>query len=186
MNYAFYVSRICVLTPGLLMMVLSGLDSDATLPMKLQGEATALLAVDQFTTLWPVASINGSNSNLLGFEALLSSVLGPKADKEGSIKLLKADVSAETYVKIGFAVEKTLKEGEGPFEDYPAWRTKPKSVRMHFEVLGKVDGNKVVPEKVMQVDPVMAEDSVAHNVLTGNVSMSKVPIVHPPPIPFLL
>ncbi|KAL3843818.1 hypothetical protein ACJIZ3_001221 [Penstemon smallii] len=162
--------------------------TDAISTVDLQGEATALLAPDRFSTLWPIPSINGSNSNLLGFETLLSSVLGPRASKEGSFKLLKADVSAQTFVKIGFGVEKKVKEGDDgfSFEGLPEWRTKPETVRMHFEVLGKVAGNKVVPERVVQVDPVMVEDSVAPNVLMGNITMSKVPIVHQPPSPFTL
>lgn len=160
---------------------------DAISTIDLQGETTALLTPNQFTTLWPVTSINGSNSNLLGFEALLSNILGPKAGKKGSFKLLKADVSAQTFVKIGFGVEKKLKEGDGfNWEGYPEWRTKPETVRMHFEVLAKVDGDKVVPEKVMQVNPITIEDTVAPSVQLGNVSMSKTPIVHQPPNPFTL
>ncbi|KAK6805548.1 hypothetical protein RDI58_003333 [Solanum bulbocastanum] len=160
---------------------------DAISTIDLQGETTALLTPNQFTTLWPVASINGSNSNLLGFEALLSNILGPKAGKKGSFKLLRADVSAQTFVKIGFGVEKKLKEGDGfNLEGYPEWRTKPETVRMHFEVLAKVDGDKVVPEKIVQVDPITIEDTVAPSVQLGNVSMSKTPIVHQPPNPFTL
>ncbi|OWM63712.1 hypothetical protein CDL15_Pgr008255 [Punica granatum] len=147
-------------------------------------EATALLTPKHFTTMWPLTSVNGSNQNLVGFEALLASVLGPKAHEEGSFKLLKADVSAQTSVKIGFGVEKKLKAAE--VEGIPAWRTKPESVRMHFEVLAKVDGDKVVPERVTQVNPVMIEDTVAPNVLMNNVTMSKVPIVHQPSSPFTL
>ncbi|XP_059653122.1 protein TUNICAMYCIN INDUCED 1-like [Cornus florida] len=153
----------------------------------LQGEASALLTPNQFTTMWPLASINGSNSNLLGFEKLLSTVLGPKANNKGSFKLLKADVSAQTFVKVGFGMEKKLKEGDGfGLEGFPAWRTKPESVRMHFEVLAKVDGGKVVPERVMQVNPVVMEDTVAQSVLMGNITMSKTPIVHSPPNPLTL
>ncbi|KAM3377445.1 hypothetical protein P3S68_009858 [Capsicum galapagoense] len=153
----------------------------------LQGETSALLTPNQFTTLWPVTSINGSNSNLLGFEDLLSNILGPKAGKEGSFKLLKADVSAQTFVKIGFGVEKKLKEGDWfNLEGYPEWRTKPENVRMHFEVLAKVDGDKVVPERIVQIDPITIEDTLAPSVQLGNVSMSKVPIVHQPPNPFTL
>lgn len=160
---------------------------DAISTIDLQGETTALLTPNQFTTLWPVTSINGSNSNLLGFEALLSNILGPKAGKKGSFKLLKADVSAQTFVKIGFGVEKKLKEGDGfNLEGYPEWRTKPETVRMHFEVLAKVDGDKVVPEKIVQVDRITIEDTVAPSVQLGNVSMSKTPIVHQPPNPFTL
>ncbi|KAA8536324.1 hypothetical protein F0562_028802 [Nyssa sinensis] len=160
---------------------------EAAPAIDLQGEVPTLLTPDRFTTLWPLASINGSNSNLLGFENLLSSVLGSKANKEGSFKLLKADVSAQTFMKIGFGVEKKLKEGDGfDWEGFPAWRTKPETARMHFEVLAKVDGDKVVPEKVMQVNPVVVEDTVAPNELVGNMTMSRTPIVHPPPNPFTL
>jgi len=153
----------------------------------LQKEAPTLLTPTQFTALWPLASLNGSNANLLGFEKLLSSVLGPKAKEKGSFRLLKADVSAQTFVKIGFQAEKKLKEGDGiSFEGFPEWRTKPETVRLQFEVLAKVDGDKVIPERVMQVNPVVVEDNVALSVLTNNGTMSKMPIVQPPPIPFAL
>lgn len=160
---------------------------EALSSLDLQDKATLLLSPSLFTTLWPLVSINGSSSNLIGLETLLASVLGPKANKKGSFKLLKADVSAQTFVKIGFAVEKKLKEGDGvEWEGFPEWRTKPETVKMHFEVLAKVDGDKVVPERVVPVKPVLVEDTVAPNLLTGNVTMSQTPIFHPPSNPFTL
>ncbi|KAL8159981.1 hypothetical protein V2J09_001518 [Rumex salicifolius] len=156
--------------------------------LDLHHEVPTLLTPSQFTTLWPIGSLNGSNSNLLGFEKLLSSVLGPRASQKGSFKVLKADVSSQTFLKIGFGVEKKLeKEDAGVrFEGFPEWRTKPESLKMHFEVLAKVDGDKVVPERIMQVSPMEAEDTVAHSVLSGNLSMSTVPVMHAPPIPLTL
>lgn len=156
----------------------------------LQGEAPTLLTPDHFTTLWPLTSVNGSHSNLVGLERLLSSVLGSRASKEGSFKLLKADVSAHTFVKIGFRVERlsgnVAEEGQGQGR-LPEWRTKPESMKMHFEVLAKVDGDKFVAERVMQVNPpVMVEHTIAPNLITGNTTMSKVPIVHTPFTPFAL
>ncbi|KAL4319842.1 hypothetical protein GQ457_18G019530 [Hibiscus cannabinus] len=160
---------------------------DALSTIDLQGEASTVLTPKHFATMWPLASVNGSNANLVGFERLLSSVLGPKANKKGHFKLLKADVSAQTFVKIGFGMEKKLKEGDGfNLEGFPEWRTKPETVRMHFEVLAKVDGEKVIPERIMQVDPVAMEDTIAPNVLAGNTTMSTTPVVHPPPNPFTL
>ncbi|KAK8513068.1 hypothetical protein V6N13_090200 [Hibiscus sabdariffa] len=160
---------------------------DALSTIDLQGEASTVLTPKHFATMWPLASVNGSNANLVGFERLLSSVLGPKANKKGHFKLLKADVSAQTFVKIGFGMEKKLKEGDGfNLEGFPEWRTKPEMVRMHFEVLAKVDGEKVIPERIMQVDPVAMEDTIAPNVLAGNTTMSTTPVVHPPPNPFTL
>ncbi|XP_060964026.1 protein TUNICAMYCIN INDUCED 1-like [Cannabis sativa] len=153
----------------------------------LSNEVTSLLSPSQFTTLWPLVSINGSNSKVVGFETLLASVLGPNANNKGSFKLLKADVSSQTYLKIGFAAEKKLKEGDDAYwEGLPEWRTKPETVKMHFEVLAKVDGDKVVPERIVPIKPVVVEDTVAPNVLTGNVTMSRTPIIYPPPDPFTL
>ncbi|PWA81108.1 hypothetical protein CTI12_AA178920 [Artemisia annua] len=153
----------------------------------LQGEASTLLTPDHFTTFWPVTSVNGSHSNLLGLEKLLGSVLGSKASKEGSFKLLKADISAHTFVKIGFGVERKLTGNLSELQgQLPEWRTKPETMKMHFEVLAKVDGNKFVPERVVQVNPVPVEHTIAPSVATGNTTMSKVPVVYPPVSPFTL
>ncbi|KAK4750055.1 hypothetical protein SAY87_027504 [Trapa incisa] len=149
-------------------------------------ETTTLLTPKHFTTMWPITSVNGWNQNLIGFESLLASVLGPKANEQGSFRLLKADVSAQTFLKIGFGVEKALKPGDALLEGMPVWRTKPEAVRMHFEVLAKVDGNKVVPERVMQVNPVEIEDTVEPSVHTNNVTMTKIPVVHQPSGPFTI
>ena len=150
-------------------------------------EVATVLTPKHFATMWPLASINGTNANLVGFETLLSSFLGPKANKKGSFKLLKADVSAQTFVKIGFGVEKKLKQGDGfDLEGFPEWRTKPERVSMHFEVLAKVEGEKVIPERVVQVNPVDIEDTVAPNVVTGNITMSSIPVVYTPSNPFTL
>ncbi|KAK6916257.1 LOW QUALITY PROTEIN: hypothetical protein RJ641_019118 [Dillenia turbinata] len=61
---------------------------------------------------------------------------------------------------------------------FPAWRTKPETLRMHFEQ--RLTGTRIVPERVTQVNPVLVEDTVAPNVLQGNVTMSRVPIYQPP------
>ncbi|XP_074312770.1 protein TUNICAMYCIN INDUCED 1 [Silene latifolia] len=178
------------LAPGLVELSSPSVNKAAIEPataINLPTEVPTLLTPNQFTTLWPVTSLNGSHSNLLGLEKLLSSVLGPKAHKKGSFRLLKADVSSQTFLKIGFGVEKQLDQADGlNFEGIPEWRTKPEKVKMHFEVLAKVEGDKVIPEKVMQVNPVIIEDSVAPAVLSGNVTMSKTPIVYEPSNPFTL
>ncbi|KAF6154972.1 hypothetical protein GIB67_018409 [Kingdonia uniflora] len=70
--------------------------------------------------MWPLTSINGSNFNLRGFEMLLYSVLVEKAKEEWSFWLLKADASAQTFVKVVFEVEKALK-GDEAFKRFPEY-----------------------------------------------------------------
>ncbi|XP_077215299.1 protein TUNICAMYCIN INDUCED 1-like [Tasmannia lanceolata] len=140
---------------------------------------------EQFTTLWPLASVNGSNANLRGFSELLTSILGVKAHEEGSFRLRKADVSAQTFMKIGFKVEKELKEGEVDWSGFPDWRTRPEKSVMQFEVIGKFVDGKVILERVEEVSPEIV-NTVASNVLEGNMTMSRMPIIHPPPSFFTL
>jgi hypothetical protein len=146
-------------------------------------------SVDQSqpSTMWPMTSINGSNANLRGFEELLASVLGEKGQEDGSFRLVKAQVSAQTYVKMGFEVEKNLIEGEVNWAEYPEWRSRPQKGRAHFEVLAHVEeGGKVVPERIVPVKPFEAQESVAESAVTGNVTMSMVETIHPTPIYFTL
>ncbi|KAK1276167.1 hypothetical protein QJS04_geneDACA015929 [Acorus gramineus] len=138
-------------------------------------------------TMWPLTSVNGSDANLRGLEELLTSVIGEKGKELGSFRLLKVDVSAQTYIKIGFEVVKELGEGDVDWSAYPEWKTRPERARMHFEVLGRVEGErKVVPERVVQVQPFVIHDTVANNVLNGNMSLSTMPTVQPPPNYFTL
>lgn len=139
------------------------------------------------STLWPLTALNGSNPNLRGFEELLSSVLGKKGDEEGSFRLVKAQVSAQTYVKMGFAVEQELLDGQADWSGLPEWKTKPKKGKAHFEVLARVEeGGKVIPEKIAVVRPYVSQEVLADNVQVGNVSVSTTEVLHPPPIYFTL
>nr|XP_025877048.1 uncharacterized protein LOC4325501 isoform X2 [Oryza sativa Japonica Group] len=136
--------------------------------------------------LWPLLSLNGSDGSLQGFEELLASVLGKKAGEKGTFKLLKARASAQTYVKMGFAVEKRIADGEVNWSNFPEWKTKPKKLRAHYEVLARVEGGQAIPERIAQVQPFEADEAMSESVLTGNVSMSKTEVVHPPPVYFTL
>lgn len=136
--------------------------------------------------LWPLLSLNGSDGSLQGFEELLASVLGKKAGEKGTFKLLKARASAQTYVKMAFTVEKKLAEGDVNWSNIPEWKTKPKRMRAHYEVLARVEEGQAIPERIAQVQPFQANEAMSESVLTGNVSRSKMEIVHPPPVYFTL
>lgn len=162
------------LAPGLVEL------SSRTTPVPYHDERT-------LTSIWPLTSINASNPNLRGFEEILVSILGKKVDDEGSFRLTKAKVSAQTYVKMGFKVEKKIKEEEMDWSKYPEWRTRPEKVVAHFEVLGRVEDNgKVVPERIQEVQPFQAVESVVESMQTGNETMSNVEVLYPPPAYFVL
>lgn len=141
----------------------------------------------QASNLWPLTSLNGSNANLRGFEELLASILGKEKKERGSFRLVKAEVSARTYVKMGFSVEKRLLDGQVDWSEFPEWKTKPEKTSVHFEVIARVEDNgKVTPERIAEVQPVVVQDTVLPSVQTVNVTMSQIPLVYPPPEFFTL
>ncbi|KAH7276391.1 hypothetical protein KP509_39G004900 [Ceratopteris richardii] len=131
--------------------------------------------------LWPLPSLNGSDSRLMNLEKLLISAIGPNAYKKGSFKLLRAKVSAITFARVEFQLEKKLSDEDFPSEVWPEWWTKPAVERLHFEVLAKVEGQKLTPVSVQATQPYRNVDSATWAATHGNISYHKVPKVYLPP-----
>ncbi|CAM0882890.1 unnamed protein product [Alopecurus aequalis] len=138
------------------------------------------------TGLWPLLSLNASDGSLQGLEELLASFLGKKAGEKGTLKLLNARASAQTYVKMGFTVEKRIADGEVNWSNMPEWKTKPKKLTAHYEVLARVERGQAIPERIAQVQPFHVEEAMSESMLTGNVSRSKMEAINPPPVFFSL
>lgn len=138
------------------------------------------------TGLWPLLSLNASDGSLQGLEELLASVLGKKAGEQGTFKLVNARAAAQTYVKMGFTVEKSIVDGEVNWSNLPGWKTKPKKLRAHYEVLARVERGQAIPERIAQVQPFQVEEAMSESMLTGNVSRSKMEVINPPPVYFTL
>lgn len=131
--------------------------------------------------LWPLPSFNGSDSRLLNLERILLSALGPSVYKKGSFKLLRAKVSAATFVRVEFQLEKKLTEESFPPELWPEWKTRPSAERLQFEVLAKVEGQKLLPVSVQAMKPYLNVETTTWRAAMGNVSYSKIPKVFLPP-----
>lgn len=129
--------------------------------------------------MWPLPSLN--MSKLEGLEQALIKTLGPKAYKRGSFQLLNAKVSAASFVQIQFELEKTLtEEAFDDAEHWPEWATKPTVERLQFELLAKVDGNRLLPVRAEHLKPVLQTISYSSNVMTGNLTMKAPTILMPP------
>ncbi|KAH9301103.1 hypothetical protein KI387_012686, partial [Taxus chinensis] len=109
--------------------------------------------------MWPFPSVNGSDPKLLGFQELLNALLGSNVQKKGSFKLLKAQAAPATFVKMQFELEKKLGGEMYNSSMWPEWRTKPSVVRLQFEMTAKVEGGKLLPVNVQQIEPVAAVES---------------------------
>ncbi|RWW19260.1 hypothetical protein GW17_00016691 [Ensete ventricosum] len=148
--------------------------------VELSSRSIPTIAV-QKPTLWPLTSLNGSDSNLQGFEELLASVLGPKRKEEGSFQLLRAEVSARNYMKTGFTLVENISDDEVDWSGFPEWMTRPEKAMTQLEVLARMEENgEVIPERIAVVKPVQVADSELESVGTGNSTMSRASMVHPP------
>lgn len=129
--------------------------------------------------MWPLPAIN--MTKLAGLEEALIKTLGPDAYKRGSFQLLKAKVSAASFVQIDFEVEKAVhKELFEDEEFWPEWATKPSVERLQFQLLTKVEGRKLMPVRVQQSEPVLPTIAISSDFMDGNVTMKAPPILMPP------
>jgi hypothetical protein len=87
---------------------------------------------------------------------------------------------------MGFTVEKSLADGDVNWSNFPDWKTKPKKLRAHYEVLARVERGQAIPERIAQVQPFQVQEAMSESMLTGNVSRSKMEAVNPPPVYFTL
>jgi hypothetical protein len=156
-------------------------DSHITaVPLPYDG-ALAVTENDHDLYMWPLPSLN--RTKLAGLEDALVKTLGPQAYRRGSFQLLRAKVSAASFVQMSFEVEKAVEEGALEDEElWPEWATKPAVERLQFELLAKVEpGRKLVPVRVQQAEPVLPTIAVSPDFLAdGNLTMREPPFLMPP------
>lgn len=131
--------------------------------------------------MWPLPSLNGSDARLLNLENILVTALGSSVYKRGSFKLLRARVSAATFVRVEFELEKKLTDESYPPDLWPEWRTRPSVQRLQFEVMAKVEGQQLLPVRVQALKPYLNVETTTWRAAMGNTSYSKIPKVFWPP-----
>jgi hypothetical protein len=128
------------------------------------------------TGLWPLLSLNGSDASLQGFEEW----------REGDLQAAEGTRLSPNLCQDGVCSgEERLTDGGVDWPNFPEWKAKPNKLRAHYEVLARVEGGQAIPRgscRCSRSRPTRPRQSV----LTGNVTMSKTEIVHPPPVYFNL
>lgn len=155
-----------------------------TSPVSFESSIDSLGPNDQW--MWPLPSLNSSHPKVKGFNELLREILRSVAQKEESFKLIKARAAAATFVKVQFELERKLGSDMFNSDTWPEWRTKPSFERLQFEMIAKLEGDKLLPLNLQQIETVKPVETYAMGSLAGNVSMSKAPIVYLPSSPMTL
>jgi hypothetical protein len=132
------------------------------------------------TWMWPLPLLN--MSKLQALEQALIKTLGPSVYKKGSFQLLKAKVSAASFVQMQFELEKKVtEESLSSDEFWPDWATKPSVERLEFELLTKVEGDRLIPIRAQHLEPVLPTIAISPAAnIDANITM-KSPAFLPPP-----
>ncbi|XP_031379100.1 uncharacterized protein LOC116194426 [Punica granatum] len=123
--------------------------------------------------------INSLSTRIATMERVLMSLKGDRAHQKGLLDFVKANIKASTYLHFRIQLERNLTATNRVRLD--EWRTRPGVERVWFEVLVKLEGERIKPVVVKKVRPFIAVDTVDWNSLMSNVSFTKFPPVLVPP-----
>ncbi|KAK7310479.1 hypothetical protein RJT34_08031 [Clitoria ternatea] len=87
--------------------------------------------------------------------------------------LLKVNIKASTVVKFPLELERDIGNNVTLNRMIPDWRTRPSFERVWFEILARIEENKLKPVSIKKVKPFIESDSVSLANLMSNMSYTK-------------
>ncbi|KAJ6878868.1 hypothetical protein NC652_032414 [Populus alba x Populus x berolinensis] len=121
------------------------------------------------------------SSSIARLEQVLRSFLGDRIARNGLSSFLRATAKASTLIRFQLELEKSFGSNETVQEVLAEWRTRPTVERVWFEVIARVEGEKLKPVIVKKVRPFIAVDSASWSNLMSNISFTNFPSVLVPP-----
>ncbi|XP_043711375.1 uncharacterized protein LOC122660223 [Telopea speciosissima] len=125
--------------------------------------------------------IESMSPRLAVLEKLMRSFLGDSMIRSEVSGSLKAKVIASTVVSFRLELERDVKRKDTLLGTLAEWKTKPTVERAWFEVVGRVETERLKPIVVKKVRPFIATDSATWSNLMSNISFTKFPSVLVPP-----
>lgn len=130
--------------------------------------------------------IDSLNLRLALLEKLLKSFLGDRIRQNGLLGSLKAENKASTVVRFQLELERDIRSNESFKGILAEWRTKPSVERVSFEVVARVEAERLKPLTVKKVRPFIEADLTSWSNLMSNISFTKFPSILVPPEAFML
>ncbi|KAK7291142.1 hypothetical protein RIF29_06054 [Crotalaria pallida] len=125
--------------------------------------------------------IDSLSLRLSMMERILRSLLVRKILRDQFLGFLKANIKASVAVKFPLELEIDVGSNVTRGRTLPDWRTRPSVERVWFEILAKVEENKLKPVSIKKVKPFIEFDSVSWSNLLSNMSYTKMrPVLLPP------
>lgn len=114
------------------------------------------------------------------FQKVLRSLIGHKILQDQFSGLLKANIKASADVKFPLELERDIGNNI-TLSLMPDWRTRPSVERVWFEIIARVEENRLKPILIKKVKPFIESDSISWANLMSNMSYTKLrPVLLPP------
>ncbi|CAJ1972634.1 unnamed protein product [Sphenostylis stenocarpa] len=119
-------------------------------------------------------------------EKVLRSLLGRKILQGQLFGLLKANIKASAVVKFPLELERDIRNNVTLSRTIPDWRTRPSFERFWFEILARVEENRLKPLSIKKLKPSIESVSISWANLMSNMSYTKLRPVFLSPEPLTL
>ena len=93
---------------------------------------------------WPSPLLNISDPSLL----LVENIMEDTSNYVNSCTILHAKVTASTFVRFEFEIERTLDKEDFDPALWPDWRTRPSVKRYSYQVIARIKDNSLIPMSV--------------------------------------
>ncbi|XP_016163158.1 uncharacterized protein LOC107605708 [Arachis ipaensis] len=125
--------------------------------------------------------IDKLSSKLSVFEKILKSLVGHKILQDQFFGFVRANIKASAAVKFPLELERDIGSNVTLSRTLPDWRTRPSVERFWFEILAKLEADRLKPVLIKKVKPFIESDSASWANLMSNMSYTKLrPVLLPP------
>ncbi|PIA52360.1 hypothetical protein AQUCO_01000313v1 [Aquilegia coerulea] len=125
--------------------------------------------------------INALTPRLDLLEKIMRKIPGDRLLQNGISGFLKAKITASSLIHFKLEMERNIQVDDTLSGTLAEWRTKLKVERVQFEVVARVEGERLMPLVVKKVRPFIAADSTTWSNLMSNISFTKFPSRVVPP-----
>lgn len=129
----------------------------------------------------PSCPIDSLSSRIATLERVLGGLMGDRMRQNGFLGFVKAKIKAVTVFRLQIQLERNITGNETHLVKLEKWRTRPTVERVWFEVMARLDGERLMPLVINKVRPFSGVDTVAWSSLLSNISFTKFPSILVPP-----
>lgn len=129
----------------------------------------------------PSCPIDSLSSRIATLERVLGGLMGDRMRQYGFLGFVKAKIKAVMVIRLQIQLERNVTGNETHLVKWEQWRTRPTVERVWFQVVARVDAERLTPLIVNKVRPFSGADTVAWSSLLSNISFTKFPSILVPP-----